>query len=411
MSYRIRVLAGRVDSCAGSHVYDRELVTRLAARGHRVSLVCRQAVPEVLAAADVREIPWYLPQTRLWWRFASMIEHRDSQRRLQALDLPPVDVVIGTEHLFLKAHSRRFPKTPWIYLPHAFLMSEEIRSYGLPPVMQWVSTQVFTRLQRWALNRADRTVRFTQQGCDVISDFYGRRVRPRFVVNPVGVEIPAAMRIPRANAEVRLLFVGRLVRSKNLDFIIRVLGELRDLPWRLDVVGEGDQRLAWETLTAELGLQDRIRFHGQQDQPGAFYAAADLFLFPSKLESCGIVLFEAMSYGVPSLALRADGIEYRNVFDEIIDPGRTGLLAHNEADFRRQLSRVLQHPALLGPLGSAAREHVAQNHSWDRHLNRYEELFESLTNAAQLKAQTLVGGNRGAPCSSESYQENRCPRS
>jgi glycosyltransferase involved in cell wall biosynthesis len=244
--------------------------------------------------------------------------------------------------------------------------------------MAWLSTRLYTRLQRWALRRADATVRFTRQGCNVLTEFYGSRVRPRFAVNPIGVDLPPDTPRPRSAGEPRLLFVGRLVRSKNLDLALRSLAELRSLAWHFDIVGDGSERPRLEALAAELGLRERVAFHGQHDRPDNWYERADLFVFPSKLESCGIVLFEAMSHGVPSLAVRADGIAYFNVFDEIIASGRTGLLANDEADFRRQLHRVLAQPALLEPLGRAAREHVARNHTWDRHLERYEQLFESL---------------------------------
>ena len=64
--------------------------------------------------------------------------------------MPPADVVIGGEHLFLKEHCRRFPQTPWVYLPHSLLVDQEIRSYNLPPLMRWISTTLYVRLQRWA---------------------------------------------------------------------------------------------------------------------------------------------------------------------------------------------------------------------------------------------------------------------
>ena len=57
MPYRVRVLAGRVDRGAGSHVYHLELVKRLAVRGHRVSLVCFSALPEAAANAEVFTVP------------------------------------------------------------------------------------------------------------------------------------------------------------------------------------------------------------------------------------------------------------------------------------------------------------------------------------------------------------------
>ena len=61
------------------------------------------------------------------WRFTAVHNYRHCHQGLLELDLPPADVVIAGEHLFLKAHARRFPQTPWVYLAHSLLVDQEIR--------------------------------------------------------------------------------------------------------------------------------------------------------------------------------------------------------------------------------------------------------------------------------------------
>src|SRR5439155_23803927 len=137
-------------------------------------------------------------------------------RGLRRLRLCPADVVIGGEHLFLKAHNRCFPSTPWVYQPHSLLVDEEIKSYCLPPAMQRVTRWLYGSLQRWTLNHANQTVRFTQKACEALLVHYGKSVNPRFVVNPQGMDLPTQAQESRAKG-VRLLWVGQLIPRKRID--------------------------------------------------------------------------------------------------------------------------------------------------------------------------------------------------
>src|SRR5262249_54499387 len=151
-------------------------------------------------------------------------------------------LVIGGEHLFLKAHNRIFPETPWIYQPHSLLVDQEIKSYHLPWLMEKVTQWLYCSVQRWALKRADRTVRFTRQACEALVARYGSKVKPRFVVNPLGVDLPAIREKTGTAQGVRLLWVGQLIPRKRIHVALEALATLRQMEWRFDIVGEGVSR-------------------------------------------------------------------------------------------------------------------------------------------------------------------------
>ena len=111
---------------------------------------------------------------------------------------------------------------------------------------------------------------------------------------------PPVDRSDRTDGPVRLLFVGRLIRTKGVRDAIRALPLLADLPVCLDIVGDGFDADACRALVTELGLQDRVIFHGAQprSEVGRFYEAADIFVFPSYREPGGNVAFEAMGYSL-----------------------------------------------------------------------------------------------------------------
>jgi glycosyltransferase involved in cell wall biosynthesis len=371
----------------GSHLYHKELVRRLTARGHHVSVVCFTADEETHRIADVHELPRpALRRTRFAWRLASLIDFVSLSRRLRKLDLAPADVVVAGEHLFLKAHWKMFPQTPWIYLPHSLVVAQEIENYRLPAVMHWITLCLYEKLQRWALNHANCTLRYsTQKSCEALVSHYGRAVHPRFVINPVGIDLPQYS-IKRCGDPVRLLTVSQLIYRKGLDIALAALSGLRQYRWELDVVGHGELRKALEGQAKDLGVADRVRFHGLQ-APAEWYRQADLLLFPSRSESLGLVLLEAMSHGVPCLGFKPDGKQFCNVNDEVIEHNRTGLLADGESDFRAQLESALRQPERLACLGERARQHVAQHFVWDKHLEGYEMLFEQLVTSRPALSQ------------------------
>jgi len=129
----------------------------------------------------------------------------------------------------------------------------------------------------------------------------------------------------RGEQEKRFLFVGRLTRIKGLHFVIEALGGLKNLEWKLDVIGDGPQREELEALSEYLGLSERVHFHGFRDDPQEWMARSDLLLFPSLDEGMGLVLMQAIQVGIPVLASDIEPV--REVVGEnapLITPGDVG---------------------------------------------------------------------------------------
>ena len=374
----VHLLAGHLDRRAGSHVYHRELATRLAARGHRVTVVGFENDSELSAICEVKSVgplPGPLP---LLWRYHTWFKHRHCRRRLRAMRLDRPDVIVAGEHLFLPDYPRQLAGVPWIYLPHSLILSHEIDGYQMVPAVRDAALGMYRRIQRWSLEHADRTLRFTEYGCRVLAEDHDQIVKPRFVVNPIGIDVPPSAPPGEPGVAPRLLSVGSLNKNKRVDVAIRTLGELGSAPWEFDVVGDGPMRKELEGLAAELGVSDRVRFHGHQDDPISFYQNADLFLLTSCTESLGIVVIEAMSHGVPVIAMRADGKDFFNPNEELIEDDVDGFLANSDAHLRKRLIQLLADTATLRSIGAEARRKVEERFTWDRHLENYESLFETL---------------------------------
>jgi len=149
-------------------------------------------------------------------------------------------------------------------------------------------------------------------------------------VIPFGVTVNVKEKSPVREGDTHnLLFAGRIIGRKGLEYLIRAIPLIDDaLPVHLNIAGEGNVRASLQALTTELGLDDKVTFHGfvPNAQLEDMYAHADLFILPAIVddrgdtEGLGVVLVEALSYQVPVVASRVGGIP-----DVIID-GETGTL-------------------------------------------------------------------------------------
>jgi glycosyltransferase involved in cell wall biosynthesis len=128
-----------------------------------------------------------------------------------------------------------------------------------------------------------------------------------------GLERGAARALLALPEHARIvLYVGRLIRIKGVEYLIRALPPVVDAhpTARLVVVGEGEERSRLEALTQALGVADRVHFAGERSSEDVirFMRAADVFVLPSLVEAFGIVLVEAMSCGLPIVASNVMGI-------------------------------------------------------------------------------------------------------
>ena len=105
-----------------------------------------------------------------------------------------------------------------------------------------------------------------------------------------------------------VLYCGRFSKQKDVPTLIRAFAlvcKKRDC--ELWLVGDGPERAVVESTVRELGLEDRVVFHGYVNNPADYYSSADLFVLPSKWEGFPNVLVEALNAGTASIATDCAG--------------------------------------------------------------------------------------------------------
>ena len=192
-------------------------------------------------------------------------------------------------------------------------------------------------------------------------------------------QLPPEVDRSRRSGPVRLLYVGRLVRTKGARDAIRALDLLGDLDVHLDVVGSGPDAEACQQAAREAGVSARVTFHGRRSRAEVdfFYREADVFVFPSYREAGGNVQLEAMGWGLPVIVSNLGGTA-------AAVPADCGILVHpvDPVQYSRQLAQAVRQlvldPQRRRQMGERAREHVRSEGLWDRKIEQVEALYEQV---------------------------------
>lgn len=179
--------------------------------------------------------------------------------------------------------------------------------------------------------------------------------------------------------ETLILSVGRLQARKGHDLVLHALASLPPdaPPIRYIVTGSGGDLPKLQTLTVELGLTNRVDFVGvvPSDALPAYYAAADIFVHPNRVEGedfegFGMVFLEAAASGLPVIGGRSGGVP------EAIEEGKTGLLVSG-TDVHEAAAAILQlasSATLRASFGAAARQRVLTHFTWPRAVKQVEDI-------------------------------------
>lgn len=205
-----------------------------------------------------------------------------------------------------------------------------------------------------------------------VSSFVGELAETAYGVKPViipnGIKrIPP--RTPQAGNPVRILFVGRLSIQKNPLLAIDALLRLADLPWTLDVIGEGPLGEEMRARAAHSALADKIRFLGwlEGSEVAARMESADILLMTSLHEGLPMVAVEALQHGLAIVGSRIGGMR------DVVDSGVNGALCPlNAPDFSEGLRRLIETPDLLLACQRASLE-KAEHFDLENSVSAYEE--------------------------------------
>jgi glycosyltransferase involved in cell wall biosynthesis len=167
-----------------------------------------------------------------------------------------------------------------------------------------------------------------------------------------------------SNGEVRLLYVGRISREKDLDLLADAYRRLRKegLPVQLFVVGHGPYSEALAKSLPEAFFTGYLR----GKELATAYASADIFVFPSTTDTFGNVILEAQASGLPVVVSDSGGPK------ELVTDKANGLItrSHDVEDFTRAIRALVANRALRERMANSARDSVTDR-SWPRAFEKF----------------------------------------
>lgn len=170
------------------------------------------------------------------------------------------------------------------------------------------------------------------------------------------------------------LYVGRLAKEKNLEFLIKSFKLINtcDENTCLVLIGDGPYRKTLENLVKTLALTKKVFFIGliSRQNLSAWYTHADLFLFSSRTETQGLSLSEALYFGLPAVIVNGPGTR------ELVKNNINGYITTcNEHEFSRKTLDLLHDDTLRKEFSVAAKQSVANLHT----MNVINTLLEIYT--------------------------------
>ena len=305
-------------------------------------------------------------------RFARLVD-----KRLDEIG-DTFDVILGCGAAISRPHTVNavhFVHGPWMDSPYHNARQQS----GLDSLYQYAFSALNARWEKQSLSQARQVVAVSEMVRRELLEIGVPDEKIEVIVNGVdchefapGAADRSALGLP---AEPVLgLFAGDIKSPiKNLDTALRALVDVPAV--HLAVAGRMDGS-PYPSLADRLGIGHRVHFLGFRPDVADLMRAADLFLIPSRRDSCPLVLLEAIASGLPVIASR-------NVGNANLLSDAAGFVLddpENAEALTGHLTALATDPSLRRSMSAAARS-VAEQHSWDRMAERYLALFRRLVSS------------------------------
>jgi glycosyltransferase involved in cell wall biosynthesis len=204
---------------------------------------------------------------------------------------------------------------------------------------------------------------------------------PHILITPFGIDIDKFSPKLKLGGLVERVVVGTVKTLSGIygiDILVRAFAQAweslgRPMGLCLEITGEGPDRKMLEVLVAELGLGLQVTFHGvvPHDQVPAMINRLDIFVALSRFESFGVAILEAAACELPVIVSDAEGLA------EVTIDGVNGYIVprENTDSAATAMMKLIEDPSLRKQFGRAGRQHVIDEYSWGKSLDRMAEAY------------------------------------
>lgn len=234
------------------------------------------------------------------------------------------------------------------------------------------------------LNDSRKTIVLTEDYKKKMMDDYSLKEEKVTVIpNATNFPITKIIKNPTKN-KFNIISVGRLSKQKNIPLLINSIAKIKEASRKkiiLHLVGDGEERKEIKKTIDESGLNKQVILHGRLEGKNLerLYSKSDLFILVSDGEGFSTSLLEAMASGVPIVASNVEGTK------SVIKDNNTGLLVElREEDISKKIEMMLANEALRRKLAINGIKEV-KRYSWDKIINKTEEIYKEILNENKHK--------------------------
>lgn len=196
------------------------------------------------------------------------------------------------------------------------------------------------------------------------------------IVHPAGNVIPRTVEAnsTRESGYLRILSVGNIRYIKGQKVLIEAFNKLKNNKFKAHLVGGTKDRLYRDELyrlISQYGMKDHVRLCGFLDKSALYdlYSKADIFVLPSLYEAYGMVLHEAMAFGLPIIASDVGGVS------ELISDGKEGFLVHpgDPEALSERLHKLLTNPKIRKEMSEKGKTRYSKLPNWDEVCRHFHQ--------------------------------------
>lgn len=291
-----------------------------------------------------------------------------------------LDVVHAHHPVIVGAEAARFSEEldiPMVFTFHT--MYHEYTHYFLGMDNELIK-QIVRRSVRDFANRADHIIAPSPAVVNLMPS-YGIQKPVDILPTPVDIDKfkPRSRPLLDNPNRIRLIYVGRVAKEKNLDFLLRVFAQVAAKDERLEMllVGGGPSLDDLRKLAKELEIDHKVTFTDMVpfERVVDELSLADLFIFSSTSETQGLVVLEAMAAGLPLVMVESEALLY------FVNPGQDCIVVpEKEDDMAAAILSLINDPDRLRAMGKAARVN-AEKYSIPTLTSRLLDVYQTAANA------------------------------
>ena len=374
--FHIAFVIARADAFGGSSRHVIDMAARLRRDGHRATVLIggdpSMVVPRRLAERGVPFVcvPSLEREIRPWKDLRALRALRRELKKLR----PDLISTHASKGGVLGRLAGLGLGVPVFYTPHCWSFID-----GFP------GARKFRWIERLMAKLSTRIIAVSEAERELgLRNKVGRADRTVTIHNGLG-EIPETAPAPAAGDTARIVMVGRFEEQKDHRLLLDALAELRDLDWRLTLVGDGPKKEECAAYTEKRGLAGKVSFPGYVSAVEDGLSAHNIFALVTNWEGFPRSILEAMRNGLPVISSDVGGCR-----ESVLDGVNGRIVARGD---RRGLVEALRElitsPERRAEMGRAGFELYRERFNFEAMYQEYLKLYASLLPAGRLDPAAL----------------------